>query len=52
MSSSVNEVNDLMQKQNRWITEILAISSLSLAAKMRNTDISTSLTNLQVYISS
>lgn len=34
-------------KPNRWITEILAISSLSLAAKMRNTDISASLTNLQ-----
>ncbi|KAI5656923.1 hypothetical protein M9H77_25716 [Catharanthus roseus] len=34
-------------KQNRWIVEIFAISSLSLAAKMMNTDISDSLSNLQ-----
>ncbi|CDP19718.1 unnamed protein product [Coffea canephora] len=36
-----------IREQKRWIVGILAISSLSLAAKMRNTDISISLSHVQ-----
>ena len=37
-----------LQEKKRWIVGILAISSLSLAAKMRNTDLSISLSHVQV----